>query len=103
MRMPGTQHPWLRSLTLVCAILGGCDDHHDAGGECRSDHDCEAVCCRGQHCGPYGLCTYACDRDGDCPGGMRCEHHVCLLACAGDHDCPVGWSCEHDQTVCESR
>jgi len=47
------------------------------------------------------MCTYACDRDADCPPDMACEHDVCFFVCGSDRDCARGMSCEHGDTICE--
>lgn len=73
------------------------------GSTCRSDRDCDELCCRDKHCGSAGLCSFSCRSDRDCPAAMLCEHDVCLFACDSDRDCAVGWRCEHGGRVCEAE
>ena len=73
----------------------------DVGGACGDDFDCfDGVCCSDKNCGG-GMCTYLCDGDLDCPGGMACEHGYCFFECDGDGDCGPGQKCEHGKTICE--
>lgn len=73
------------------------------GGACDRDSDCAQGldCCEDDgNCGD-GMCTTSCDRDGDCPFNMLCQHGLCFFACGADADCADGMSCEHGNTVCE--
>jgi hypothetical protein len=56
------------------------DDPDDAKGlweECDEDQDCESGLCHDFHGGTGRRCTVACERDEDCPDGMRCGGDVC--------------------------
>jgi hypothetical protein len=108
---------YLAILAVLVLCLTGCKDeissdecrldpascNGGAGGFCNNDDDCisELSCCtQDDNCGD-GMCTTSCDRDGDCPDGMRCEHNLCFYACDVDSDCSENMKCEHDNTVCE--
>jgi hypothetical protein len=83
-------------------LLAGCDSPNVSrtlGAQCDSRTECKERCERGPEY-PDGICTVACENDGDCPSSARCvdkEGGICLFACDADPDCEflgAGWSCD---------
>ena len=100
----------LAGILAYLTLLAGCGDDHgppagsasqSVGAVCYAAYDCAtSYCCVSPPCGG-GMCTYPCQRDADCPYGLRCADNACFWACATDAQCAPGWTCKHAHTVCQ--
>ncbi len=89
----------LAALAAGAAVVPGCSDDDNLGDSCRSDKECDGRCAEGKDF-PDGLCTYACDRELDCPDGWTCADRqggVCLKLCGSSGACRedfgAEWTC----------
>lgn len=73
---------------LTAAVSTGCDDDN-LGDTCGSDRDCDGICAEGEEF-PDGMCTFACERELDCPEGWTCaspKGGVCMQLCTSSGAC----------------
>ena len=74
----------------VCNPLTGACEALDADGDfcsgCDDNDDCNPglVCGRAPNLGEFGVCTYECNDDGDCPDDAFCGNVVGLPICIPD-------------------
>lgn len=87
MKTPVSALPLL--LALLLAACGPGAGSSAVGGECTTDHDCDALCTMERAFGT-GMCTRACTTDQDCPVGAVCAEKaggLCAVSCTGAADC----------------
>lgn len=104
-----------RTLMAACCCLAACGDDDDGpygfaengeiGAYCTQDAECnQGICCVEDDCA-FGMCTFPCDDDDQCPPEMACDHSgdgQCLFICGGGGACPIDFECNED-FVCEGR
>jgi Cys-rich repeat protein len=102
---------WLFAVTALSYAIPSCGDievgpqSRAVGAACASDGDCAQRCLIDDRHFPGGMCTQACTRNADCPGGSVClaeEGGRCVVACAADADCATfgrGFTCNGEQQV----
>ena len=90
-------------VALAIALVPSCTSSEvsrSLGAQCESRDDCEERCESGTDY-PDGICTTACENDGDCSESARCvdqEGGICLFACELEADCEflgAGWTCKN--------
>ena len=91
-----------RAAFAILAVLGACsvssDVSREIGARCDDQDECDGRCLTGRRF-PGGMCSQACDDDGDCPDGASCvilAGGSCLFACTEDRGCEFlgeGWQC----------
>jgi hypothetical protein len=88
------------ALILLLPACASSDVSRSLGAQCESRSECAERCETGLDY-PDGICTTACESDGDCPDSARCvdkEGGICLFACEVDPDCEflgTGWTCKN--------
>jgi hypothetical protein len=90
--------PFLFLIAASGLWLASCGGAADAvGAPCARNADCPGMRCLTGGKYPNGLCSYACDRNEDCPDYSVCidrDGGVCLPLCDYAQDCREGYSCD---------
>lgn len=92
-------------LMLGAVLVLGCSSASsgEVGESCAVPGDCTSGNCIVGGSFPDGVCTLACDKDSDCPGGFSCisrSSGICLRRCTDTGECQsergAAWQCREE-------